>query len=136
MLIAQIFFGGKMVLENLLYTDTHEWLKIDDNEVLMGITDYAQHELGDIVYIELPAVGDEVTKGEPLGSIEAVKAVEDIISPLSGKIIEVNEILEDAPETINKSAFEEGWIVKIKMSNKDELDGLLDANAYKELIED
>lgn len=125
-----------MVLENLLYTDTHEWLKIDDNEVLMGITDYAQHELGDIVYIELPAVGDEVTKGEPLGSIEAVKAVEDLISPLSGEIIEVNEILEDAPETINKSAFEEGWIVKIKMSNKDELDGLLDANAYKELIED
>lgn len=125
-----------MVLENLLYTDTHEWLKIDGDEALMGITDYAQHELGDIVYIELPAVGDEVTKGEPLGSIEAVKAVEDIISPLSGKIIEVNEILEDAPETINKSAFEEGWIVKIKMSNKDELDGLLDANAYKELIED
>ncbi|MCK4311372.1 MAG: glycine cleavage system protein GcvH, partial [Candidatus Cloacimonetes bacterium] len=115
---------------------THEWLKIDGDEALMGITDYAQHELGDIVYIELPAVGDEVTKGEPLGSIEAVKAVEDIISPLSGKIIEVNEILEDAPETINKSAFEEGWIVKIKMSNKDELDGLLDANAYKELIED
>ncbi len=125
-----------MVLENLLYTDTHEWLKIDGDEALMGITDYAQHELGDIVYIELPAVGDEVTKGEPLGSIEAVKAVEDIISPLSGEIIEVNEILEDAPETINKSAFEEGWIVKIKMSNKDELDGLLDANAYKELIED
>ena len=125
-----------MVLENLLYTDTHEWLKIDGDEALMGITDYAQHELGDIVYIELPAVGDEVTKGEPLGSIEAVKAVEDIISPLSGEIIEVNEILEDAPETINKSAFEEGWIVKIKMSNKDELDGLLNANAYKELIED
>ena len=125
-----------MVLENLLYTDTHEWLKIERDEALMGITDYAQHELGDIVYIELPAVGDEVTKGEPLGSIEAVKAVEDIISPLSGEIIEVNEILEDAPETINKSAFEEGWIVKIKISNKDELDELLDANAYKELIED
>ena len=125
-----------MVLENLLYTDTHEWLKIERDEALMGITDYAQHELGDIVYIELPAFGDEVTKGEPLGSIEAVKAVEDIISPLSGEIIEVNKILEDAPETVNKSAFEEGWLIKIKISNKDELDELLDANAYKKLIED
>ena len=125
-----------MVLEHLLYTESHEWLNVEDDIVILGITDYAQHELGDIVYVELPGVGDELTKGEALGSIEAVKAVEDIISPVSGEVLEVNEILEDAPETINKSAFEKGWIVKIKLSDPTELDALLKANDYAKLIED
>ncbi len=125
-----------MALEHLLYTESHEWLNVEGDIVIMGITDYAQHELGDIVYVELPGVGDELTKGEALGSIEAVKAVEDIISPVSGEVIEVNEALEDAPETINKSAFEEGWIVKIKLSDPTELDTLLKANEYVKLIEE
>lgn len=125
-----------MVLENLLYTESHEWLNVEDDIAVMGITDYAQHELGDIVYVELPEVGDELTKGEALGSIEAVKAVEDIISPISGEVLDVNHVLEDAPETINKSAFEEGWIVKIKLSDPTELDVLLKAKDYAELIEE
>ncbi len=125
-----------MVLENLFYTESHEWLKIDGEEVVIGITDYAQHELGDIVYVELPEVGDEITKGEALGSIEAVKAVEDIISPVTGEVLEVNEALEDSPEIINKSAFEDGWLIKVKLSEKDELGDLLNADAYKKLIEE
>lgn len=125
-----------MVLEHLLYTESHEWLNVEGDIAILGITDYAQHELGDIVYVELPGVGDELTKGEALGSIEAVKAVEDIISPVSGEVLEVNEILENAPETINKSAFEEGWIVKIKLSDPTELDALLKADEYAKLIEE
>lgn len=125
-----------MVLEHLLYTESHEWLNVEDNIAVLGITDYAQHELGDIVYVELPEVGDELTKGEALGTIEAVKAVEDIISPVSGEVLDVNHALEDAPETINKSAFEEGWIVKIKLSEPTELDALLKANDYAKLIEE
>lgn len=125
-----------MVLENLFYTESHEWLKIDGEEAVIGITDYAQHELGDIVYVELPEVGDEITKGEALGSIEAVKAVEDIISPITGEVLEVNEALEDSPEIINKSAFDDGWLIKVKLAEKDELGDLLDADSYKKLIEE
>ena len=125
-----------MVLNDLLYTETHDWLKVDGDIVTIGITDYAQHELGDIVYMELPEVGDEVTKGESFGSIEAVKAVEDLNSPVSGEVIEINSVLEDAPETINQSAFEEGWIVKIKLSDSSELEGLLKPEAYKAIIEE
>ena len=134
--IKKTLSGGKMVLEHLLYTESHEWLNVEGNIAVLGITDYAQHELGDIVYVELPGVGDELTKGVALGSIEAVKAVEDIISPLSGEVLEVNEALEDAPETINKSAFEEGWIIKIKLSQPAELDALLKADEYAKLIEE
>ncbi|RLC53450.1 MAG: glycine cleavage system protein GcvH [Candidatus Cloacimonadota bacterium] len=125
-----------MVLDNLLYTETHEWVKVDGDVVTLGITDYAQHELGDIVYVELPAIGDELTIGEALGSIEAVKAVEDIISPVSGEVLEINEELEDIPETINSSAFENGWLVKVKISDSSELENLLKADAYKAIIED
>ena len=125
-----------MVLDNLLYTESHEWVKVDGDVVTLGITDYAQHELGDIVYVELPAIGDELTIGEALGSIEAVKAVEDIISPVSGEVLEINEELEDTPETINSSAFENGWLVKVKISDSSELENLLKADAYKAIIED
>ncbi len=125
-----------MILENLKYTDTHEWLKVDGDEAVLGITDYAQHELGDIVYLELPEIGDELTKGEAFGTVEAVKAVEDIISPVSGEVLAINEELESTPELINQSAFEKGWIMKIKLSDLSELEDLLDAKAYKELIEE
>lgn len=125
-----------MVLENLFYTETHEWVKVDGNIATIGITDYAQHELGDIVFVELPDVDDEVTKGEPFGTIEAVKAVEDLNCPVSGKVVEINENLDGAPETINESAFEEGWIVKIELSDKSELENLLNAEAYKKIIEE
>ncbi|HHE38021.1 MAG TPA: glycine cleavage system protein GcvH [Candidatus Cloacimonetes bacterium] len=125
-----------MVKKDIFYTESHEWVMIKDKEAVIGITDYAQHELGDIVYIELPEIGDEVTVGEAFGTIEAVKAVEDMISPLSGEIIEVNKALEDNPEIINKSAFEDGWIIKIKISKEQELGDLIDAEAYTQLIED
>jgi len=125
-----------MVKDNLHYTETHEWIKIEDDHAIIGITDYAQHELGDIVFVELPDIGDEIEKGEPFGSVEAVKAVEDLNSPLSGEVVEINNDLEDQPELINSSAFEKGWIIKIKYSDKSQLDKLLDAAAYKELIEE
>jgi glycine cleavage system H protein len=123
-----------MVKENYYYTESHEWVKVDGDIATVGITDHAQHELGDIVFVELPEVGDDVAAGESFGSIEAVKAVEDINSPISGEVTEINEALEDAPETINKSAFEEGWIIKVKLSDPAELDSLMKADAYKELI--
>jgi glycine cleavage system H protein len=124
-----------MVLDNLLYTETHEWVKAENDTALIGITDYAQNELGDIVYIELPAVGDVVQIKKPFGSIEAVKAVEDILSPVSGEVIEVNESLLDIPETINKSAFEDGWIIKVKLSDPSELESLLKPEEYQAIIE-
>ncbi|MDY6915901.1 MAG: glycine cleavage system protein GcvH [Candidatus Cloacimonadota bacterium] len=125
-----------MVREDLYYTESHEWVRVDGSEAYIGITDYAQNELGDIVFVELPKVGDELEAGETLGSIEAVKAVEDILSPLSGEVLEVNEVLEDKPEVINQDAFDDGWLVKIAIADKDELENLLDAKAYKELIEE
>lgn len=124
-----------MVLDNLLYTETHEWIKVEEDLATIGITDYAQHELGDIVYVDLPAVGDELKRGVAFGSIEAVKAVEDILSPISGTIVEINENLEDTPEIINDDAFEAGWIIKVRLSNPAELDDLLKAADYKKIIE-
>ena len=124
-----------MVKDNLLYTESHEWVEVVGDEAVIGITDYAQHELGDIVYVELPEVGDDVEKGEGFGSIEAVKAVEDILSPISGEVIAINEELEDTPEAINNDAFGDGWIIKVRITNKDELEDLINAEAYKQLIE-
>ena len=124
-----------MVKDNLLYTESHEWVEVVGDEAVIGITDYAQHELGDIVYVELPEVGDNVEKGEGFGSIEAVKAVEDILSPISGEVIAINEELEDTPEAINNDAFGDGWIIKVRITNKDELEDLINAEAYKQLIE-
>lgn len=124
-----------MVKENLLYTESHEWVEVIGDEAVIGITDYAQHELGDIVYVELPEVGDDLVKGDALGSIEAVKAVEDILSPISGEVIAINEDLEDTPETINSDAFGDGWIMKIKITDKNQLEDLISAEKYKQLIE-
>ncbi|MEJ2635794.1 MAG: glycine cleavage system protein GcvH [Calditrichia bacterium] len=120
--------------EKLKYTKDHEWAKVEDDVVTIGITDYAQGELGDVVYVELPEVGSTTTQGESFGTIEAVKAVSDLFAPVSGEVLEVNDKLTDEPETINKDAYGAGWIIKIKMSDKSELDNLLDKAAYEELI--
>ncbi len=125
-----------MVKEGLYYSETHEWARIEGEYAYFGISDYAQHELGDIVYVELPSVGDETQQGEPFGSVEAVKSVEDLNAPLSGEIVEVNDLLEANPELINKSPYDKGWIVKIKFTEKEELNNLLTAEKYKELIEE
>ena len=119
---------------DLKYTKDHEWIKIDGDVATIGITDYAQGELGDIVYIEVDTEGDTLDKEETFGTVEAVKTVSDLFMPLSGEVIEVNAGLEDAPETVNKDAFGEGWMVKVKMSNPSEADDLLDAAAYEALI--
>ena len=120
---------------DLKYTEGHEWIRVEGNVGYIGITDHAQHELGDIVYVEFPEIGNEIKTGESFGSIEAVKTVEDLNSPISGEVVELNEKLEDEPDLINKSAFEDGWIIKIKMSDKKELQQLLDAKEYAKIIE-
>jgi len=124
-----------LIPDELYYTESHEWIRVDGDEAFMGITDFAQHELGDIVYVELPDVGKKVSSGEPCGSIEAVKAVEDINSPVSGKVEARNSDLEDTPDLINKSPYDEGWLIKIKLSNMDELENLLSAAEYKKIVE-
>lgn len=122
------------IMDDLFYTESHEWIRIDGEIATVGISDFAQQELGDIVFVELPDVGMKVSAGEPCGSIEAVKAVEDLISPVSGKVTERNNDLEDSPDLINKSPYEDGWIMKVRLSNTDELDNLLSAVEYKKII--
>jgi len=119
---------------DLKYTKEHEWIKIDGNLAVVGITDYAQGELGDIVFVELPSAGDDVKAGEPFGTIEAVKAVSEIFSPLSGKAAEVNELLEDDPMVINSDPYGDGWMIKIEFSDAAELDSLLSSDDYLEII--
>jgi glycine cleavage system H protein len=116
------------------YSKEHEWVSLDGNRAKVGITDHAQSELGDVVFVELPAAGTQVKKGESLGTVESVKAVSDIYTPLSGKIVEVNDALEAAPETVNKDPHGEGWLVVLEASDPNEADALLDAEAYQKLI--
>ena len=119
------------------YTESHEWVRNEgDGIATVGITDHAQELLGDLVFVELPEVGQELGAGNDCAVVESVKAASDIYSPVSGEITEINENLSDAPETINESAFEDGWIFKIKMSDAAELDGLMDADGYAKVIED
>jgi len=125
-----------MVKDGLLYTKSHEWIKIEGSEAYIGITAYAAHELGEIVFVELPEEGEEVTAGETFGSVEAVKAVEDVKSPLSGEILEINEDLEEEPGKVNEDAYGEGWMIKIKISDITEKEKLLDATKYKAMIEE
>jgi len=120
--------------ENLKYTAEHEWVSIDGNTATVGVTDHAQSELGDVVYIDMDEDIGEVNKGDSFGTIEAVKTVSDIYAPLSGKIIEVNTSLNDGPEIVNSDPYGGGWFVKMELSNPSELEELLDVNAYKELI--
>jgi len=123
-----------MVIDELLYTETHEWIKVDGKVATMGITDYAQKELGDIVYVELPEIDTELSAGDILATVEAVKAVEEIYIPISGIIIEVNEQLAEASDLMNSSPYDEGWIAKFEISSTDELEGLMNAEEYKKLI--
>jgi len=118
----------------LKYTKDHEWISIDGDNATIGITDYAQGELGDIVYVEIEALGEELEKEEIFGSVEAVKTVSDLFLPVSGEITELNEGLEDNPELINDDPYGKGWIIKMKISNQSELSDLLSADDYKELI--
>ncbi len=121
--------------KNLKYSKDHEWLRVEGEEAFVGITDFAQNELGDIVFVEVETVDETLDKDETFGTVEAVKTVSDLLLPVSGTILELNEKLEDEPELINKDPYGEGWIVKIKMSNPAEVDELLDAAGYKALIE-
>lgn len=123
------------VPENLKYTEEHEWIKVDGNIATIGITDHAQGELGDVVFIEMPTAGESFKKGDVVASIEAVKTVADVFLPVSGTITELNESLNDAPETVNQDAFGNGWMFKVEMSDESELDDLLSAERYKNLIE-
>lgn len=120
--------------ETLKYTQNHEWVCINGSEGTVGITDYAQSELGDIVFVELKPVGTKVKQGDRFGTVEAVKAVSDLYSPLSGEIIELNTALEKTPEVVNKEPYDGGWMVKMKITNAEEVNGLLDAKKYRELI--
>ena len=120
------------VIEGLYYTESHEYVKVEGEYGYVGITDYAQHQLGNVVYVDLPEVDDEVTAGDDFGAVESVKAASDLVSPVSGVVVEVNEALEDDPALINKDAFE-NWIIKVKLSDMVELDGLMNANQYEEI---
>ena len=122
------------VIEGLFYTESHEFVKVEGNFGYVGITDYAQHALGNVVYVDLPEVDDEVEADEDFGAVESVKAASDLISPVSGKVVEVNEALEDSPELVNKDAFA-NWIIKVELSDKSELDKLMNAEEYKTFCE-
>jgi glycine cleavage system H protein len=124
-----------MIPQNLKFTKEHEWAKVDGDIVTMGVSDFAQSELGDVVFVELPEVGDEFSQFESMGTIEAVKAVTDFYAPVSGEVVEVNEALEDNPEIVNKEPYGGGWFVKLRMSDASELEELLSAKDYAELVE-
>jgi len=113
------------------YTKEHEWVQTDGNRVRIGITEHAQEELGDVVFVELPTVGAKVSAGDNLGTVESVKAVSDIYAPVSGTVVEINDVLESAPETINSAPHTDGWIAVVELSDPAEVDGLMDAAAYE-----
>ena len=123
------------VRDDLRYTESHEWLKIKNDKAIVGITDHAQAELTDIVFVELPETGKEIKKGEELCVVESVKSVSEIYAPITGRIITVNKKLEDSPEIINESPYDDGWLVELKIKNHSELDSLLDAESYKKISE-
>ena len=122
------------VKENLKYTKDHEWVSLEGNIATVGITDFAQSELGDIVYVEVDTLDETLNKDEVFGTVEAVKTVSDLFLPMSGKIVEFNESLSDAPESINESPYQQGWIIKIEVSNPDEINELLNSDDYSALI--
>lgn len=120
--------------ENVKYSNDHEWIRVEGNEAYIGITDFAQGELGEIVYVDVDTVGETKSAGDVFGSIEAVKTVSDLIMPVSGEVLEVNEKLEDSPETVNSDPYGEGWIIKIALENADEVNNLMTSEAYKAFI--
>lgn len=121
------------IVDGLLYSESHEWVKVDGNVAIVGVSDYAQSELGDITYVDMPDVDDEVTAGDDFGAVESVKTSSELVAPVSGRIVACNNELEDRPELINEDAYS-AWIVKIEMSDSSELDGLLNASAYTKLV--
>lgn len=124
------------VKSDLLYTRDHEWLKTENKHALMGVTDYAQRSLHEIIYVELPNVNQRVKQGEPIGSVESVKATSDIFSPISGKVIEVNNTLMDSPEAINESPYGEGWILRMEVARQTELENLMDPDEYRRYLDE
>lgn len=123
-----------MVPEGLRYTKEHEWVKVEGGEALIGITDHAQSELGDVVFVELPQVGSAVTQFEPFGVVESVKAASDLYAPISGEVVAVNDVLTDQPELVNNSPYEQGWMIRVRPSEPAQIEGLLDAAGYSSLI--
>lgn len=123
------------IKDDIRYAESHEWVSLDGEIATVGITDYAQHALGDIVYVDMPEVGDEVTAGEEFGAVESVKAASDLYSPVSGEVVEINSELEDEPGLINQDAFA-NWIMKVKVSDPSEIDALLDAESYAKICEE
>lgn len=120
--------------ENVKYSNDHEWIRVEGNEAYIGVTDFAQSELGEIVFVDVDTVGETMGAGEVFGSIEAVKTVSDLLMPVAGEVLEVNAKLEDAPETVNSDPYGEGWIIKIALENEDDVNKLMDAQAYKAFI--
>lgn len=121
--------------DNLRFTSEHEWARVEDDLIVIGITDYAQDALGEIVYIELPSEGDGITKGDTFGGIESTKSVSELYSPVSGEVVEVNEALLNSPEIINEDPYNEGWLIKVRVGGKEELEDLMDSEGYSEFIE-
>ncbi|KAG4401215.1 hypothetical protein JHK82_019500 [Glycine max] len=128
--------GFSNVVKDLKYADSHEWVKVDENSATVGITDHAQDHLGDVVYVELPEVGAAVTQGGSFGAVESVKATSDINSPVSGKVVEVNEALNSSPALINSSPYKDGWIIKVEISDNGELNNLMDSDQYSKFCEE
>ncbi len=120
--------------KHLKYSEEHEWVRVEGNKAYIGITDFAQSELGDIVFVELPDEGDETEQDQPFGSVESVKTVSELFAPLSGKILEVNEALEDEPELVNSSPYEDGWMIVIEMADESEMDKLMTAEEYEKMV--
>lgn len=120
--------------KELRYSEEHEWVKIEGNKVTIGITDFAQSELGDIVFVELPEVGDEISVNEPFGSVESVKTVSELYAPVSGKVVEINENLDDSPEFVNESPYEKAWMIVVELTDATEVDKLMTSEQYEEMI--
>ncbi|WP_027416922.1 glycine cleavage system protein GcvH [Aneurinibacillus terranovensis] len=121
---------------NLKYSEEHEWVRVEGNKAYIGITDFAQSELGDIVFVELPSAGDQITQNDPFGSVESVKTVSELYAPVSGKVVEVNSSLEDSPELVNESPYDKAWMIVVEISNQGELDKLMDSSAYEAMVKE
>jgi len=121
--------------EGLKYSKEHEWVLVEDKVAIIGITEFAQHELGDVVYVELPEVGEKVVKDDPFGAVESVKAVSDVFAPVGGTVVEINDTLPESPETINDDPYGDGWMIKVEMTDKDDLKDLMSAEEYAEYLE-